>query len=85
MSKFTKVSGLDEYQFTLVSESSPEQNRQVVVIAESAEAATEQAAKFAEHLSADSGTKFEVSEAKKLENFHVTYTEQAWAALKASE
>ncbi len=82
MDGFSKVA-LDEYKFTLTSDSNPEQNRQLVVIAESIEAASEQASKFAEHLLTVEDILFQVSAAEKLENFQVTYTEAAWAQLFA--
>jgi hypothetical protein len=83
MSGFEKVD-LGNYEASVIVNST---RRTIVIVSESKEAAASQAVEFAKHLHESQGLVFDDSETlevRKLECFHVTYTEAAWETLKSS-
>jgi hypothetical protein len=81
MSGFEKVN-LGEYRGYVGKPNG--EGRTVIILAESEEAAISQICRLANHLSKIEGVSFSASGVEKLENYHVTFTEAAWEALKAS-
>lgn len=83
MSDFSKVD-LGNYEAKVVCNGVL---RTIVIVAESKEAAANQAVEFAKHLHEKEGLVFnddEIVELHKLQSFYVTYTEAAWEKLKTS-
>lgn len=79
--EFKKVQ-LNEYEGLLCGDV---EDRRVVVVGESEKAAKQQLKNLAAHLTEVEGIKFVVEWKGKLENFHLTYTEDAWKQLRVVE